>query len=156
MRDSTKIGLIGCVLLLAVGLGWYSLHPSEVHEWLRSLGREPLAEDEVIVKQRGTASFPSGSGIDQDVKIRVGDIKRGRTADIEIIGPDSNFLAMRGGAQVGDRIAFSYGGVNYEVEVIRYVDEIGPGDSAKFRIITGVNVEVPLPDEPSKWPTIDN
>ena len=86
MRTVIRFALIVGVLLLLVGLGLYVKHMDEVHDWLRPLGRKHHAADEVVVKQRTTAVLP---GLDGTVKVRVDDIKRGKTADVEIIGPES-------------------------------------------------------------------
>lgn len=148
MRDSIRLGLIGGALLIVLGLGWYWQHPGGVYEWARTLGRKPpLAADEVIVKQRTTAALP---GLDGAVKVRVDDIKRGKTADVEILGPDSVTLASKQGAKVGDQIVFTHHGKKYRVDILRYLDEIGPGDSAKFRILE-VDNDDPLPTERPKF-----
>jgi len=137
VRTMIRFALIVGVLLLLVGLGLYVYDMDEVHDWLRPLGRKHHAPDEVVVKQRTTAVLP---GLDGTVKVRVGDIKRSKLADIEIIGPDSVTLATNKDAQVGDRIAFTHESKKYELEVIRYVDKLGSGDSATFRI-------TPLPSD---------
>ncbi len=132
MRNSIKLGLIAFALVIVFGLGWYSQHPSEVHDWFRSLGRKkPLAADEVVLKQRTSAVLP---GLEKPVKVRIDDIKRGKTADVEIIGLESETLASKMNAQVGDRIAFVLDGKKYEVEVIEFVNEFGSRDSARFRV----------------------
>lgn len=138
MRTVTRFALIVGALLLLVGIGLYVQYMDEVHDWLRPLGRkQPLAADEVVLEQRTSAVLP---GLDGTVKVRVDDIKQGRTADVEIIGPGSIVLASRKGARAGDRIAFTHDSKEYEVEVVRYVDKIGSGDSATFRLI-------PLPSD---------
>jgi hypothetical protein len=140
MRDSIKWGLVGSGLLIVLGLGCYWQNPSEVDDWARSLGGKPLADNEIIVKQRMSALLP---GLDGVVKIHVGDIERGKTANVDIVGPDSVALASRKRARIGDRIAFTLDCKKYEVEVLRYVDEIGPGDSARFRVIPSAMNTVP-------------
>jgi hypothetical protein len=122
MRDSIRFGLMGCLLLFLLGC------------------RKPEAADEVEVEQRTSAVLP---GLDGAVKVRVGDVQRGKTADVEIIGSDSITLATRKGAQVGDRVAFTHDGKKYQVEVVRFRDDIGPSDSARFRIIPPAKVSEP-------------
>ena len=137
MSNATKIGLLGCALLLATGLGWYLRHYDEANLWLRSAGRRERAEDEVIVEQRKSAELP---GFEGKVKVHLGDMKRGRTADVDILGPNANVLARRKNAQVGDRLEFAHEGKKYEVEVLEYRDKLASGDRAKLRV-------VPLADE---------
>ena len=132
VRTVIRFTLIVSALLLLFGLGLYVQHMSEVHDWLRQFGRRQLPADEILVTQRTTAVLP---GLDGTVKVHVDDIKRGKTADITIIGPDSVTLATNKGARVGDRIEFTHDGKKYEIDIIQYVDRIGPGDSATFRII---------------------
>ena len=131
MRTLIRLILIVCTLLFLLGLGLYIPYRDEAHEWVRQLGRKPLAPGEVLLRQRTSADLP---GLDGAVKVRVGDIKRGKTADVTILGPEAITLASKASAQVGDRIAFVHNGNKYEVEVVRYVDKIGPGDTATFRI----------------------
>ena len=148
MRILIRFTLIVSALLLLVGLGLYVQHMDQVNDWLRQLGRRQHLEDEIVVKQHTTAVLP---GLDGNVKVRVGDIKRGKTADITIIGPDSVTLAVNKAGQVGDRIEFTHDGRKYEIEILQYVDKIGPGDSATFRIIplqpeaSGANPEPTVP-----------
>lgn len=129
MRNATKIGLIGCGLLLVTGLGWYFQHRDAAHDWLRTLGRKHRETDEVVVEQRQSANLPGLAG----VKIRVADIKRGQTADVEIIGPHATLLASKKRVQVGERIGFAHEDKEYQLEVVEYHD--GAGDWAKFRLI---------------------
>lgn len=91
-----------------------------------------IPAQELVVTQRTSRFVPGSNG---DIKIRVGDIKRGKTADVEIIGPNSVILATRKNAQVGDRIPFSHDGRKYEVEVIQYRNELVTGDTARVRLI---------------------
>ena len=140
MRNAIKLGLVGCALLFLLGLGLYIPNMNEVHDWLRSVGRKSHAADEMVVRQRTSSVLP---GLDGTVTVRIGDIKRGRTADVDIIGPDSVILATKKGAIVGDQIPFSHDGKQYKVEVIRYVDKIGPGDTARFRVIPMAKVAPP-------------
>ena len=84
MSNVTKIALVGCALLFVAGLGWYFQQQGAVHDWLRALGRKHHEADEVVVEQRKSGNLPGFDGV---VKIRVGDIKRGKTADLDIIGP---------------------------------------------------------------------
>ena len=74
-----------------------------------------IAVQELVVKQRTTTVLSGANGA---VKVRVADIKRGKTADVEVVGTNSVILASRKNAQVGDRIPFSHDGRKYEVEVI--------------------------------------
>ncbi len=85
----------------------------------------------VTVKQRTTVLL---SGADGAVKVRVGDIKRGKTADVEVIGPNSVTLAARKNAQVGDRLTFTHNGGSYAVDVIRFHNDLVSGDSAQLRV----------------------
>lgn len=132
MRDSIKFALIGAALVIVTGLGWYSQNVGGVHDWFRSFGVQPLPADEIIVQQRGTAALP---GVNGDVRVRVGDIERGRTATVEITGPGLAILATKQSAQVGDRIPFTHAGVEYQIEIVRYIDEVGSGDNARIRIL---------------------
>lgn len=83
------------------------------------------------VKQRTTVVL---NGADGAIKVRVADIKRGKTADVEIIGPNSLILASRKNAQVGDRIPFVHAGRAYEAEVVRYRNLSFGTDVAQIRI----------------------
>ena len=83
--------------------------------------------------QRSTGTV---SGSDGAIRVRVADIKRGKTADVEVIGPKEAILASRKSAQVGDRISFTHNGTTYTLQVVQYRGvALGSGDSAKFRII---------------------
>lgn len=110
MSQFVRIALIGCCLFQA--------------------GCRKAAVDEITVKQRTTALLPR-----LDVKLRLGDIERGKLANLEIIGPDGSSLAKKVGAQVGDRIRFSHQGKQYHVEVLHYRDDIG-SDFGRFRLIS--------------------
>ena len=86
----------------------------------------------VVVRQR-TTSAPL-SGADGAIKVRVADIKRGKTTDVEIIGPNSVILATRKNAQVGDRLTFTHIGRTYAVEVLGFRNELVSGDSARLSV----------------------
>lgn len=92
---------------------------------------QPIPSQNVVVKQRATAFL---SGADGAIRIRVADIKRGKTADVDIIGPNAAILASRKNAQAGDRIPFSHNGLTYIAEVILYRNELISGDSALIAI----------------------
>ncbi|MSQ93768.1 MAG: hypothetical protein EXR98_04340 [Gemmataceae bacterium] len=89
--------------------------------------------NQVVLKQRTTAALP---GLGGAVTVRIDDIKRGQTADIQILGPDSEVLASKQAAQVGDRIPFAYQGKQYEVEVVHYRDRTFHEDEATLRLLT--------------------
>jgi hypothetical protein len=89
--------------------------------------------DEVLVKQRHSAALP---GLDGKVQVQVGDVKSEQDADVAIVGPGSRVLASKVAARVGDRIPFEYEGKTYDLEVVRYIDEIvGNDDYARFRLV---------------------
>jgi hypothetical protein len=120
----------GCLAVL--GLGLYANHQAEVHGWLRAFGSRAHTPDEIVVRQRSTINLP---GLEGAVRLRVGDIKRGLRAEIEILGPGLVILAAHRAAEVGDRIRFVLASQSYELHVLKYVDEIGSGDFATFRLI---------------------
>ncbi len=128
--------LIASSCLVAIGLGLYANNPAGVHEWLRSFGAKEHAPDEIVVRQRSSVDLP---GFDGAVRLRVGDIKRGHRAEIELFGTGHVILATGRSAEVGDRITFEYAGQRYELHVLKYADEIGSGDFATFRLITIAN-----------------
>lgn len=137
MRQMKQFLLVAAVCLVLLGIGLYASNSTKVHEWLRTYGSKEHAPDEIIVRQRTTIALPVANG---EIRMRIGDIKRGARADIEILGPGLTILAANRAAEVGDRISFKHQGQGYEVHVLKYQDEIGSGDFGVFRVIqTGQN-----------------
>jgi len=128
--------LIASSCLVVIGLGLYASNQAGVHEWLRSFGKKGHAPDEIVVRQRSAVDLP---GFDGAVRLKVGDIKRGRRAEIEAIGAGQVVLAANPSAAVGDRITFEHAGLRYELHVLKYEDDIGSGDCATFRLDRIVN-----------------
>ena len=129
MRNLMRFLLISAGCLTVLSLGLYASNHAKVNEWLRSFGSKPHVPGEIVVRQRSTIDLPSFDGA---VRLRVGDIKRGQRADIEILGPGSVILAANRAAEVGDSISFNYAEDRYSLHILKYVDEIGSGDFATF------------------------
>jgi hypothetical protein len=92
---------------------------------------------EFEVTQRSTVSVP---GFDGRVQVSVGDIKRGRRADIRITGPAHENLASERNVHNGSSLRFEFEGRAYQLKVSDYEDHLFGDDIAHLKI-TGLSEE---------------
>jgi len=89
-------------------------------------GTEPVKID-----QRGSIDAP---GLEGEVRIEVGDIQVGAYAPMTIVDADGNTLVEETVVRQGDVVPFSYGGTDYQVEVVSVIHHLMSADWVTVRV----------------------